>query len=73
MLSSMSRLGGEVALETLTPGVYDDVPAHLLPWAQRTLLAHLLKLEEDGSVVNSEGRWHMSPAAALQDATKDDS
>ena len=73
VLSSMNRLAGEVTLETLTPGVYGDVPAHLWPWAQRTLLAHLLKLEEDGSVANSEGRWHMCPAAALQDATKDDS
>ncbi|MDO8909592.1 MAG: MBL fold metallo-hydrolase [Pseudohongiella sp.] len=27
---------------------YDDVPAHLIPWAKKTLLAHLYKLQRDG-------------------------
>jgi glyoxylase-like metal-dependent hydrolase (beta-lactamase superfamily II) len=35
-------------LEALARQVYDDVPAQLLPLACKTLLAHLLKLQEDG-------------------------
>lgn len=35
-------------LEALALQVYDDVPAPLLPLACKTLLAHLLKLQEDG-------------------------
>ena len=30
--------------------VYDDVATHLIPWAKRTLLAHLIKLEREGRV-----------------------
>ena len=33
--------------------VYDDVAAHLLPWAKKTLLAHLYKLQRDGRVLGS--------------------
>jgi len=44
------------ALQTLQNGsldelvllAYDDVPEHLIPWAKKTLLAHLYKLERDG-------------------------
>ena len=32
----------------LVPKVYEDVPEHLHGWAERSLLAHLLKLEADG-------------------------
>jgi glyoxylase-like metal-dependent hydrolase (beta-lactamase superfamily II)/8-oxo-dGTP pyrophosphatase MutT (NUDIX family) len=35
-------------IDTLLPRVYADVPAHLHPMARRSLLAHLLKLREDG-------------------------
>jgi hypothetical protein len=27
---------------------YDDVPAHLIPWAKKTMLAHLYKLNDEG-------------------------
>lgn len=44
------------ALATLKSGIldelvllaYDDVPSHLLPWAKKTLLAHLYKLKDEG-------------------------
>lgn len=39
---------GECDLDNLVVQVYDDVAAHLLPWAKKTLLAHLLKLDDEG-------------------------
>lgn len=41
----------------LVPYVYQDVSAHLFPLAERSLFAHLLKLETDGAVESSGGRW----------------
>lgn len=32
----------------LVPIVYTDVPRHLFGWAERSLLAHLIKLDEEG-------------------------
>ena len=40
---------GSGSIEELLPRVYDDVPAALHPVAARSLLAHLLKLEQDGA------------------------
>ena len=37
-------------IETLLPDVYDDVPTALHAMAQRSLWAHLLKLQDDGAV-----------------------
>ncbi len=45
---SALRAAGPAAIEALLPQVYDDVPAALHPVAQRSLLAHLLKLQGDG-------------------------
>jgi glyoxylase-like metal-dependent hydrolase (beta-lactamase superfamily II) len=47
------RLGrvGTADLDTLVVSVYDDVDPRLHPVAKGSLLAHLLKLEEDGRVV----------------------
>ncbi|ALO46816.1 MBL fold metallo-hydrolase [Pseudohongiella spirulinae] len=39
-----------VTLDEFVIPVYDDVPQHLLPWAKKTLLAHLYKLESEGRV-----------------------
>ena len=41
----------------LVPHVYRDVDPKLYGWAERSLLAHVLKLEVDGSVNQSGGRW----------------
>jgi glyoxylase-like metal-dependent hydrolase (beta-lactamase superfamily II) len=48
----VSSLAGftRVTLDELVIPVYDDVPQHLLPWAKKTLLAHLYKLQSDGRV-----------------------
>jgi hypothetical protein len=45
----------------LVPYVYQDVSAHLFRLAERSLLAHLLKLEQDGLVDRSGERWRTVP------------
>ncbi|MFC4309247.1 MBL fold metallo-hydrolase [Steroidobacter flavus] len=49
----VERLGrlGSADIDTLVVSVYDDVDSRLHPVAKGSLLAHLLKLEEDGRVV----------------------
>ncbi len=46
-----------ITLEDLALAVYDDVPAHLLALAQKTLLAHLYKLEAEGRATRADDRW----------------
>ena len=41
----------------LVPHVYQDVHEHLYGLAERSLLAHLIKLEEEDRAVQSDGRW----------------
>ena len=41
----------------LVPHVYKDVDPKLYGWAERSLLAHVLKLEADGATVQDQGRW----------------
>ena len=41
----------------LVPYVYQDVSPHLFPLAERSLLAHLLKLEKDGSARCHGDTW----------------
>jgi len=41
----------------LVPHVYRDVDAKLHGWAERSLLAHALKLEGDGLAHSDGGRW----------------
>lgn len=48
-------------IDTLVSQVYDDVAVHLLPWARRTLLAHLLKLQRDGRAEQREQTWRWLP------------
>jgi glyoxylase-like metal-dependent hydrolase (beta-lactamase superfamily II) len=36
------------SLDELVLLAYDDVPEHLIPWAKKTLLAHLYKLQREG-------------------------
>jgi glyoxylase-like metal-dependent hydrolase (beta-lactamase superfamily II) len=52
------REHGPGAVEGLVEAVYDDVPAKLHGVAQRSLLAHLLKLRADGmAVCDADDRW----------------
>ena len=48
---------GVCDLEKLVCAAYDDVEAHLLPWAKKTLLAHLIKLKAEGYVENVADEW----------------
>ncbi len=51
---------GEMAaatLDSLTPAVYEDVPADRHPWARLTLEAHLIKLAREGRVRVNNGVW----------------
>lgn len=59
---------GEASLDELLPEVYADTPAGLHPVARRSLLAHLLKLRDDGraaEVVGERGseRWRWVASA----------
>ena len=47
------------SLASLVTFVYDDVDASLHPIAERSLLAHLLKLELDGRACNNADCWSM--------------
>lgn len=60
----LARLGtlGAADLDALVLSVYDDVAPHLLPWAKRTLLAHLVKLQKERRVDCRQQHWHLSPA-----------
>ncbi len=46
------------SLAELVVHVYDDVNASLHALAERSLLAHLLKLELEGRATHNENRWH---------------
>ena len=41
----------------LVPHVYKDVDKKLYGWAERSLLAHLLKLEDDGAAIRDNSKW----------------
>jgi len=47
----------DITTRELVPHVYRDVDKKLYGLAERSLLAHLLKLEEDGSAKCSADRW----------------
>ena len=51
---------GPQALLGVLPHVYDDVPAALHGMASRSLLAHLLKLERDGSARRINEVWSLA-------------
>jgi glyoxylase-like metal-dependent hydrolase (beta-lactamase superfamily II) len=47
-----------ITAHELVPHVYKDVDPKLYGWAERSLLAHLLKLEADGGAEQVDGRWN---------------
>lgn len=47
----------DLTTHELVPHVYKDVNPKLYGWAERSLLAHILKLEADGATVQADGRW----------------
>lgn len=58
IIDRLSGLGA-TPIEDLLPRVYDDVAAHLLPWARQTLLAHLLKLQGEGRAECRDKQWKL--------------
>ena len=58
VLSALSAATGPAEPADLVPAVYADVEPALHGLAERSLLAHLLKLEKDGRAQQStDGRW----------------
>jgi len=55
-LNALRATGGG-SLEALVPRVYDDVPADRHRVAARSLLAHLIKLRDEGKAEESGGSW----------------
>jgi glyoxylase-like metal-dependent hydrolase (beta-lactamase superfamily II)/8-oxo-dGTP pyrophosphatase MutT (NUDIX family) len=55
------RALGPADAETLLARVYDDVKPQLLAMAMRSLRAHLHKLRDDGTAVETAGRWSLVP------------
>ena len=51
---------GNLNIRDLTPFVYDEVDASLHQLAERSLLAHLLKLEREGRARNEDDLWHLT-------------
>jgi glyoxylase-like metal-dependent hydrolase (beta-lactamase superfamily II)/8-oxo-dGTP pyrophosphatase MutT (NUDIX family) len=56
VLNALRELG-PVEIGAMLLRVYDDVPPRMHPVAQRSLLAHLLKLKADGVAHEAEGVW----------------
>ena len=58
----VAALGANPGVTTaeLVPHVYKDVDEKLYGWAERSLLAHLLKLEEDGAAERDDSRWRVT-------------
>lgn len=52
-----------VTSSELVPHVYKDVDKKLYGWAERSLLAHLLKLEDDGKAMQVDGHWRVTASA----------
>lgn len=52
-------LGGSSTLTTLVERAYADTPKVLWPIAERSLLAHLVKLEREGRAREASGRWSL--------------
>ncbi len=49
-----------LTLAELVPHAYDDVHERIYEWAERSLLAHLLKLESDNRAVQHDDSWSLA-------------
>lgn len=58
VITGLENLGA-VNLDELVLTVYDDVAKQLISWAKRTLLAHLLKLQQEDRVSNDKDLWRI--------------
>ena len=48
---------GRATIDEMLPAVYDDVPVSLHGWARHSLLAHAIKLVEEGRASESDGTY----------------
>ncbi len=60
ILDRLARSAG-LAVDGLVASLYPGLAADLVPAARETVLAHLLKLEEEGRVVRLGDRWYLAP------------
>ena len=51
---------GAHTVDEMVARIYKDLAAPLLPMARESVLAHLLKLQEDGDVRRDDERWELS-------------
>lgn len=58
----LAHLGAGDTLDGLVKRVYNDVPAHIHPLAKRSLLAHLIKLRDEGRASDRGGQWRREDA-----------
>ena len=58
IIDCMAKMGAATLDEIVRP-VYDDIPEHLIPWAKKTLLAHLYKLGKEKLAQESGGTWSL--------------
>lgn len=58
VVDALRELGG-AAVASLLAKVYSDTPERLLPVAQRSLTAHLLKLAAEGRAAEHDGIWRL--------------
>jgi len=59
VIDAVAVTGKPATLDELVAIAYDDTPQRLHPVAQRSLYAHLLKLERDNRVARQGERWAM--------------
>lgn len=51
---------GECSIDELVLTVYDDVAEHLIPWAKKTMLAHLIKLQKEQRIEETQIGWKIA-------------
>ncbi len=59
IVSSMQSLGAS-SIDELVLEAYDDVASHLIPWAKKTLTAHLVKLQTEGRATLDDSLWSLN-------------
>ncbi len=58
VIASLDELS-PVDADTLLERVYDDVPTYKHPIAKRSMMAHLIKLGNEGVALESNGHWRL--------------
>ena len=58
VVEALREHGGQTSM-ALVPHVYADVDPNRYAWAERSLLAHLQKLAEEGKASAVDGRWQL--------------